>query len=342
MARVTLNDVSRAAGVSRATASLVVRGSDRISPATTARVRAAMEDLGYVYDRGAAQLRGGRTMTVGVIVPEIRNPYLADLLMTIEQSLSARGYTSLIAHSGENVQRESEILATMTERRVDGVLIHPSRTSDDAPLDEHTARFDIPVVTMMRRLDPRFSSVTPDNARAGVLMGEHLRTLGVRSVTFLGGPTHSSGRADRIAGMAAALGGGIAFDHGEHTTTATTYSDAGRAAMAHVFERGSLPDAVVGFSDIVTMGLYVELHERGLLPGRDVAVASFDDISMSSWLTPPLTSMAAGADQVGTAAAAEILAAIEHGPDHAPATILIPPELRLRTSTLGWRPRQTP
>lgn len=341
MTRVTLNDVSRAAGVSRATASLVVRGSDRISPATTARVRAAMEQLGYVYDRGAAQLRGGRTMTVGVIVPEIRNPYLADLLMTIEQSLSAHGYTSLIAHSGESVRRESEILATMTERRVDGVLVHPSRTLDDAPLDEHTSRFDIPVVTMMRRLEDRFSSVTPDNERAGVLMGEHLRTLGVRSVTFLGGPAHSSGRADRIAGMRASLGETIAFEHGEQTTTATTYSDAGRTAMAQVFERGELPDAVVGFSDIVTMGLYAELHQRGLLPGRDVAVASFDDISMASWLTPPLTSMAAGADQVGVAASEEILTAIEQGPAHTPTRRLIPPELRLRTSTLGWRPRPT-
>lgn len=339
MGRVTLNDVSRAAGVSRATASLVVRGSSRISPATTARVQAAMKELGYVYDRAAAQMRGAKTMTIGVIVPEIRNPYLADLLMTIEQSLRARGYTSLISHSGEDIQREAEILATLAERRVDGILVHPAHGYGDAPLDRYTSRFAIPIVTMMRHLEERFSYVGPDNELAGRLLGEHLRSLGVRSVTLVGGPARSSARTDRIAGMRAGLGKDIAFDPGESTTTQTNYSDAGQQAMAQVFDQGQLPDAVVGYSDIVAMGMYVEIHRRGLEPGRDVAVAGFDDIVMSSWLTPPLTSMAMWSEQVGTAASELILSAVTDGPPDPPVVHLIEPALRLRNSTLGWRPR---
>ena len=86
-----------------------------------------MADLGYVYDRTAAQLRGAKTMTIGVIVPEIRNPYLAELLMTIEHELRRRGYTSLISHTGDDASREEEIMATMAERRVDGIVVHPAQ-----------------------------------------------------------------------------------------------------------------------------------------------------------------------------------------------------------------------
>lgn len=341
MGRVTLNDVSKVAGVSRATASLVVRGSSRISPATTARVQQAMKDLGYVYDRAAAQMRGAKTMTIGVIVPEIRNPYLADLLMTIEHSLRRRGYTSLISHSAEDIEREAEILATLAERRVDGILVHPAHGYGDAPLDRYTSRFDIPIVTMMRHLEDRFSYVGPDNQLAARLLGEHLRSLGVRSVALVGGPARSSARTERIAGMRAGLGADIEFDSGDATTTQTNYSDAGQEAMAHVFDQGSLPDAVVGYSDIVAMGMYVEIHRRGLQPGRDVAVAGFDDIVMSSWLNPPLTSVAMWSEQVGTAASELMLSAIDDGLPDPPVTRLIEPALRLRSSTLGWRPRRT-
>lgn len=341
MGRVTLNDVSRAAGVSRSTASLVVRGSSRISPATTVRVRQAMKDLGYVYDRAAAQMRGAKTMTIGVIVPEIRNPYLADLLMTIEQSLRTRGYTSLISHSAEDIEREAEILATMAERRVDGILIQSAHGCGDAALDRYTSRFEIPIVTMMRKLEARFSYVGPDNHLAGNLVGEHLRSLGVRSVALVGGPARSSARTDRIAGLRAGLGPDIEFDSGEVTTTQTNYSDVGQEAMAHIFDQGKLPDAVVGYSDIVAMGMYVEIQRRGLRPGRDVAVAGFDDIMMSSWLTPPLTSVGLWSEQVGTAATEQILSAIANGPPDPPVTHLVKPALRLRNSTLGWRPRMT-
>lgn len=339
MGRVTLNDVSKLAGVSRATASLVVRGSSRISPATTTRVQDAMRELDYVYDRAAAQMRGAKTMTIGVIVPEIRNPYLADLLMTIERALRQRGYTSLISHTSDDADREAEILATLAERRVDGIIVHPSQKHGLGVLDRYTKQFDIPIVTMMRHLEETLPYVGPDNKKAGRLLGEHLRSLGVRSVTLVGGPSESSARTDRTAGLRAGLGEGIEFDGGGATATPTNYSDVGQLAMAQVFDQGQLPDAVVGYSDIVAMGMYMEINRRGLQPGRDVAVAGFDDIMMSSWLTPPLTSVAMWSDQVGAAASELVLRAIEEGSEFDPVWQLIDPALRLRNSTLGWHPR---
>ncbi|TDE89487.1 LacI family transcriptional regulator [Occultella glacieicola] len=338
MGRVTLNDVSARAGVSRATASLVVRGSTRISPATTERVRAAMAELGYVYDRRAAMLRGSRSMTIGVVVPEIRNPYLSEMIMSVEQTLHDEGFTVLVGHSHDQAEREFEVLSTMLERHVDGILLQPAQDLTVEQVDRYTKPTDTPLVMLMRYLTDGDNFVGPDNELAGVLLGRHLQTLGARSVTLVGGPRTSSARRQRVAGLRAALGPEIEFDSGEATATPTNYTDVGERAMAHIFDQGRLPDVVVGYSDVVAMGMYAEIYRRGLTPGRDVAVAGFDDIPMASWLAPPLTSVASWPERVGKAAAELLLARIAD--DSAPPVrVELEPALRLRASTLSWGKR---
>lgn len=338
MGRVTLNDVSARAGVSRATASLVVRGSGRISAATSARVRQAMEELGYVYDRRAAGLRGTRSMTLGVVVTEIRNPFVSELVMALESDLHDGGYTVLVGHSHDEAAREAELLATMVERHVDGILLHPAQDSDPASVDRYTARSGTPLVLVMRHFGDDHHYVGPDNVAAGRALGVHLRDIGVRSVQMVGGPANSSARRERLEGLRQGLGEGVELDPGERTATPTNYSDVGERAMAQVFDHGRLADAVVGFSDVVTMGMYSEMYRRGLVPGKDVAVASFDDIVMAGWLNPPLTSVATRPVAVGAQAAALLMEQIAAP---GPAEVrLVEPELRLRASTLSWRPRR--
>lgn len=340
MGRVTLKEVSAHAGVSRATASLVVRGSDRISPATTERVQRAIAELGYVYDRRAAMLRASRSMTIGVIVPEIRNPSLSELTMAIEQSLHEEDLTVLVGHSHDRSDREDQVLSRMLERHVDGILLHPAQDLTSEQVDRYTSMTDTPLVMVMRHISEQDNYVGPDNERAGVILGEHLRTLGARSVKLVGGPKRSSARRERVVGLRAGLGSAVEFDPGEETSTATNYTDAGEQAMAQVFDAGFIPDVVVGFSDVVTMGMYAEIYRRGLRPGRDVAVASFDDILMASWLSPPLTSVATWPQRVGTAAAELLLERIAQA-DAPPRQVRVEPALRLRASTLSWgRPAQ--
>lgn len=125
------------------------------------------------------------------------------------------------------------------------------------------------------------------------------------------------------------------FDAGEETSTPTNYTDAGERAMAQVFDSGYLPEVVVGFSDVVTMGMYSEIGRRGLRPGRDVAVASFDDSLLAAWLSPPLTSVATWPEQVGVRAAQLLLERISDN-DVPSRQVRIEPALRLRASTLAW------
>jgi LacI family transcriptional regulator len=124
--KVTLNDVSRAAGVSRSTASLVLRGSPRIPEATSDRVRLAMAELGYVYNRHAANMRRSESMTLGLIVTDIRNPYFAGLTMTIEEAAHEAGYTLFVGYSRDDVERQYLQLETMVQQQVDGIFLLPA------------------------------------------------------------------------------------------------------------------------------------------------------------------------------------------------------------------------
>jgi len=124
---VTINDVAAATGVSRATVSLVLRDEPRVSDETRRRVHEAMERLGYVYDRRAANMRTQRSMTVGLVVTDVRNPYFAELAMALEVALDGHGYSLLQAYSHDEHRREDRLLSAMVEHRVDGVILLPAK-----------------------------------------------------------------------------------------------------------------------------------------------------------------------------------------------------------------------
>ena len=122
---VTLVEVARDAGVSRATASLVLRGSDLVADETRARVLAAMHKLGYVYHRGAASLRTQRLKTIGLIVPDVTNPFFAEMTVGIEARLDQAQHVALLGNSAETLDKQERLLAMMQEYRADGVLLCP-------------------------------------------------------------------------------------------------------------------------------------------------------------------------------------------------------------------------
>ncbi|MFK4639456.1 LacI family DNA-binding transcriptional regulator [Paenarthrobacter histidinolovorans] len=184
--RITLDDVSKVAGVSRSTASLVVRGSSRIPEATASKVRDAMIQLGYVYNRQAANLRQSRSMTVGLVVTEIINPYFAELAMAVDEISHEAGYTIFIGYSRDLADRQAEIVASMIERQVDGLLLLPAPDTDPEHLAKQVNAANVPIVLLARKFGG-FDYVGSDNVRGAALLGDHLSAVGCRSVAFLGG-----------------------------------------------------------------------------------------------------------------------------------------------------------
>jgi LacI family transcriptional regulator len=340
--RVTLADVSRHVGLSRSAVSLVVNDSPNIPESTKNRVRQAMAELGYVYNRQAAMLRNPRSMALGLIVTEVRNAYFGELVMAVEEAAYQVGYTVLICYSRDQADRQEIQLRRLLERGIDGLVIQPASDTTAEQIETWRRTAGVPTVLLARHFGLPHDYVGADNRRAGELVGRHLASIGARSVAMVGGPTATSTSTERRAGLEVALtAAGVPLSPAEQIPSPTNAAG-GAAATAALLDRGDLPDAIVAYSDAIATGLYAELHKRGLRPGRDVGIASFDDLPESEHLVPPLTSAATFPTDIGAASAKLLLERLDDPADGGEvAHVLIEPRLRIRASTVLWRGEHT-
>jgi len=332
--RVTINDVAHLSKVSRATVSLVLRDSNRVSAATKERVRKVMTDVGYVYDRRAANLRAHRAMTIGLVATDVRNPYFAELTMAIEREASSAGYTLLLGYSHDLVDEQERLLSAMVEHRVDGLLLLPGSGTTARDLARTLDANGIAHVLFARRVTGHGADyVGADNVKAGQLLADHLVEQGVRSVAFVGGPQRSSARRERERGLVKKLEKhGVRVDLSLPSEASTV---GGMTVTTELLERGSLPDAIVAYSDAVASGVIATLRRNGIDVGEQVAVAGFDDIPQAAMEHPALTTVATFPERIGVEAARLLIARIED-PDAEYRRVILAPELRVRASTANW------
>ncbi len=336
--RVTLNDVSARAGVSRSTASLVLRGSSKIPEVTRTRVLTAMAELGYVYNRQAANMRQSRSMTIGLVATDIRNPYFAELTMAVEEAVHDAGYTLFMGYSRDSIARQEELLEAMLQRQVDGVLLLPAIGSTVENLGAISSRSGTPIVQVGRHCSDELDYVGPDNRSAASALARHLASLGCTSAVLVGGPEASSARRERLEGFQQGFADTrVVFDEAESVPTLND-SDGGSLGASIVLDRGSIPDVIIAYSDAVAQGVYAELRRRNLEPGVSVAVASFDDVPVAALQVPPMTSVATHAARVGQKASELLLEKLDN-PDRGPRHELVETTVKVRASTALWRPR---
>ncbi|MFI7702165.1 LacI family DNA-binding transcriptional regulator [Nonomuraea sp. NPDC049480] len=338
MRRPTIKDVAADCGVSKATVSLVLRDSPQVGQVTKQRVRESMARLGYVYNRRAADMRSQRSQTLGLVVTHLRNPYFAELTMAIEDAATKSGYTLFQGFSRDEVPQQRRLLETMAEHRIDGLILLPAHDSRPEDLLETVGAGQLAHVLITRSVRGyECDYVGADNVRSGVLLGEHLGALEVSTVAFLGGAEGSSARRDRIEG----LGSGLRRS-GVTSPLALSLpaigDEGGIPLVDRMLERIPCPDAIVAYNDMYAFGIMNGLRARGIVPGRDVAVASFDDVPDAAFQQPPLTSAAGHPEIVGAQATRLLLDRFED-PDRVPSTVLIEPELIPRSSTTSWSGR---
>jgi LacI family transcriptional regulator len=311
--RATIVDIAQRAGVSKSTVSLVVSGSPLVKAETRARGEAAIGELGYVYNRGAANLRRARSNIVGMVINDLMNPFFAELAVGIERALQGSDHIPFIANTGENPARQAQVFRSMREHGATGIIVCPAVGTDADALREMTSA-GIPVVLAMRRVPgAEVSAVVPDNRAGGARAVEHLMRLGHRHLVFLGGFSRMSAFRERSQGFKDALGrAGIAVGR-ESVIEAPPTKAGGFAALAHALALPEPPTAVLCFNDIVAVGVVHALTQRGLKAGVDVAVVGFDDIAEAEHMSPALTTVAVDTIGLGERAARMLLKQIESG-----------------------------
>lgn len=329
MESVTLTEVAGHAGVSRSTVSLVLRGSPLVAAETRERVQAAMAALGYIYNRGAANLRAARTHTVGLLVCELNNPFYAELTAGVDDVLDTEGFVAFIANTAEQPERQDRFLQRMREHNVDGVILCPA-AGTTAELLDRLDRWRLPCVQALRFVSDQGRDYAGVDYQAGMeTVTEHLISLGHRRIAFVGGTLDHSAYAARHTGFTAAMRRhGLADDL---VLRCPLTRRAGAEVVGALLNRAEPPTAALCYNDVVALGLMLGLEARGLRAGRDLAVTGFDDVPEAALSRPALTTVATSARQIGQEAARLLLRRIAD-PQGPPERIILPSRLVVRQS----------
>ena len=323
----TLNDVAQEAGVSRATVSLVLRDSPLVAAATRNRVTEAMASVGYVYNRGAARLRTGMSGTIGLIVPEITNPFYAELTAGIDDTLDVEGKLSFLANSKERPERQERFLRRIREQGVDGIILCAAEGST-AALAAQLRTWRLPFIQILRAIDDTIGDFVAPDFRLGIQIAvDHLVEQGHRRITLMPSIRNTSAARERIDAFGTVL-------HRLGLTPVSivpcaTDRAAAVDAMKVLLQATERPTAVICHNDLMALGVMHALRSRGLVPGRDLGVIGFDDIPDATNAVPRLTTVATAPATVGREAAKLLLRRIA-SPTGSPERILIAPRLMVR------------
>lgn len=328
--RVTLEEIARVAGVSRATVSLVVRKSPLVAERTRANVERIMAEMDYVHDIGAARLRNNSSRTVGVIVPNLVNPFFTEFLSGVEDVMAGDDRMVLLANSQDDPARQDAILQRFRGHGVDGVILCPALGS--APdLPQRINGWGMPLVQALREVGPPTDFAGADYIAAVGLAMRHLVEQGCERVAFLSVSARTSAREERLEGFRRALSETGTTDAGIIEAD-LTWEGASRSA-SQILALPTRPDAVLCFNDVLAAGLMAGLRQKGREPGRDLAVVGLDDLPLAALTYPPLTSVAMDAPRIGRNAARLLARRLADG-DAPPLREIIGPLLIIRESSL--------
>lgn len=324
----TLHDVARRAGVHPATVSRALTKPDMVAAATRTLVLEAVAAVGFVPNRSARQLVSGRTDAIGVIVPDITNPYFAAIVQAIQGDARNDDLAVLIADTGADPDEERRALATLS-RQVDGLVAITPVTD--------LATATTPVVQVNRR-SRGVVSVVVDQQAIVVTAVDHLAALGHTEIAVVRGPAAywSASRRDLAVGRLSSSASHRALRIGLLPPAAATF-DGGRDAFARL--DGSGATAVVAFNDLQAAGLLVAAHEAGRPVPASLSVVGSDGLALATMTSPPLTTVAAPLDELGRTARQRLADLLTGEPG--PMVTTLQPRLVVRATTAAPdRPRR--
>ena len=330
MARI--EDVAARAGVSVGTVSNVLNRPQAVAPGTRARVQTAIAELGYVPHAAARALVSGRNRTIGLVVPDVTNPFFADLARGAEEVADQHDVIVMLYNSAESADRELRYLGQLESQRVQGILVTPVSRSGTALAG--LIRRGTPVVLLDRGGGPGdVCLVAVDDHVGGRLAATHLVERGHRHLAFVGGPLPVPQVSKRLAGAReVAVAAGARLEVLE--TPALTVA-AGRPAATELARRPARerPTAVFCANDLLALGVLQTMTREGLSVPADLAIVGYDDIDFAAAAAVPLTSVRQPRRELGRVAARLLFEEIEDAGRHDHRQVVFQPELIARESS---------
>jgi DNA-binding LacI/PurR family transcriptional regulator len=328
----SLQEVARAAGVSMATVSRAISRPGMVNAETRQRVEAAVRELGYRPSRVARRLRVAQGLSdlVGLVIPDLQNPFFADLARGVEDVAARHGYTVLIGNSDESVEKETRYLNVMRAEAVDGIILPPSCEGRSAAVD--LARAGVPLVCVDRRLDrAKVDTVLVDNVRGAIEATEHLIAHGHRRIGYLEGKQGVSTTRERLEGYRSALARHGIADDPALVLSGDSRPESARRLTTQLLQSPERPTALLVGNGMMTIGVLEAIHDLGLRIPEDVAVIGYDDMPWARALTPALTVVRQPGYELGSRAM-ELLRQRIREPERSITTVMLQPDLVVRGS----------
>jgi DNA-binding LacI/PurR family transcriptional regulator len=287
---ISMREIAKIAGVSSATVSRVLNGSNLVTEDTTQRIRKIIQDLNFVPNNSAIHLKNGKSQIYGIIIPDLTNPFFTETVKIFEELLVENEKELLVANTDFHATRTQRSVRRMLLRRVDGVALLTSEF-EAAPL-ESLVQNRIPVVTTDHyRTAPGMSDIVVDFAGGMSQLVAHLKSFGHRNLGFIGGTEGLvTSRVRRESFLDAVVKQGLSSREG-WIVEGDFKVDGGSVAMAKILSQAELPTAVVTANDLTAIGALRTAHEKGLRIPEDISITGCDDIAMSDIVFPPLTTL---------------------------------------------------
>lgn len=328
---ITLSDIAKSLGVSKATVSLAINNDSRVADETRRKILNKIEELGYVYNRGAAGLSTGKSNTVGLAVHDITNPYFTEVCAECEAILSQNNKMAFLCNTNESLDHQERFIEALIEHRADGLILSPADRTDLNSLKPIFSR-KLPTVMIARYVDgAKLDFVGNDGMLAFKTATEHLIKLGHTRIAMAGGGQQTSVSKNRRAGFFKAMQDNGLEPDPSLIINCVTKPSGGEETVQTLLNLSNPPTAVVSFTDLIAVGMLSGLHRMGLTPGKDLAVVSCDDIEEADRGYAQLTTMKIKKGEIGRKAA-ELLIRRINNPNAPIRHIHLKSELIIRKS----------
>lgn len=329
----TIVEVAKRAGVSIATVSNVIRGTRRVSPQLQERVRAAIRDLDYYPNEIARSLKVKQTRMLGMVLPDITNPFFPEIIRGAEDSAFERGYFLVTANTDEQSGRERRIVSALRSYRVDGILLASAPGKDTSHI-RSTMQAGVAIVCLDRSVSGiKMDAVLLDNVRGGRECVRHLIQTGHRRIAIITGSLELQTGRERLRGYQDALReADMQVD--PHFVLEGDFREAsGYRLGIELLRRRTRPTAIFVCNGVMTFGVLKAFEELGIRCPQDIALATFDDLAVDRSFHPHLTAVVQPSYEMGARAANILMDRIEGKLIKEPSVVRIAPTLVIREST---------
>ncbi|UXH80203.1 LacI family DNA-binding transcriptional regulator [Roseateles amylovorans] len=327
----TIKDVAALAGVSFTTVSHVLNNTRPVSADARARVLAAVDEIGYFPSAVARSLRRSETKIVGVLVPNVRNPFFAELVVGVEECCRQAGYSVFLCNSDNDPKHQQAYMRTLLEKRIDGLLL--SSAGDTEALAATFRHASVPVVTVDRLVPgARADRVSVNNQLGALEAVRHLLSLGHRRIGCVSGPAEFEVTQERVSGWRTALQDAGIEPRPDWLVESDFSTAGGYEAVKALLRRQPELTAVFTGNDLMAMGALRAAAELGLSVPRQLSVVGFDAIELGSYIYPAITSVGCSIRDLGREAGRALIERIEN-PQAPFKDLQLTPQLVLREST---------